>query len=143
GEYTFRELGTVRLGLDKDKPAFGAGVQYKFVEIDYSFGTLSEESEFSATHRFSITFNLGKSREELILIAEEKRKQREKELVERTKEEERQRFIAERLRKGNEYLEEEQYLDAYAEFQQVVSVDPFNKTAQALFDSTNNLIQSS
>lgn len=143
GEYTFRDLGTVRLGLDKDKPAFGAGVRYKFVDIDYSFGTLSDESEFSATHRFSLTFNLGKSREELVLIAEEKRKQREKELVDRTKEEERQRFIAERLKKGNEFLEEGQYLDAYAEFQQVVSVDPFNKTAQALFDSTNNLIQSS
>ena len=68
--------------------------------------------------------------------------QREKELVERTKEEERQRFISERLKKGNEYLSDGKYLDAYAEFQQVVSVDPFNKTAKALFDSTNNLIQS-
>lgn len=142
GEYTFQDMATVRVGLDKNKPAFGAGAQYKFVQIDYSFGSLADESEFAMTHRFSITFNLGKSREELILIAEERRKQREKELVERTKEEERQRFIAERLTKGNEYLEAGQYLDAYAEFQQVVSVDPFNKTAQALFDSTNNLIQS-
>jgi len=142
-EYVFKDMGRVRIGFDKDKPAFGAGVSYRFVDIDYSFGTLTDESEFPATHRFSLTFNLGKSREELILIAEEKRKQREKELVERTKEEERQRFIAERLKKGSDYLEEGQYLDAYAEFQQVVSVDPFNKTAKALFDSTNNLIQSS
>ena len=143
-EYTYKDMGTVRIGFDKNKPAFGAGVTYKFVELDYSFGSLTEESEFfSPTHRFSLTFNLGKTREELILIAEQKRIQREKELVERTKEEERQRFIAERLKKGNEYLENKQYLDAYAEFQQVVSVDPFNKTAKALFDSTNNLIQSS
>lgn len=143
-EYTFKDMGTVRIGFDKNKPAFGAGVTYKFVQVDYSFGTLSEEGAFfSPTHRFSLTFNLGKTREELILIAEEKRIQREKELVERTKEEERQRFIADRLKKGNEYLGNEQYLDAYAEFQQVVSVDPFNKTAKALFDSTNNLIQTS
>lgn len=143
-EYTYQDMGTVRVGFDKDKPAFGAGAIYKFVEIDYSFGTLSDQSDvFSPTHRFSLTFNLGKTRDELVLVAEEKRKQREKELVERTKEEERQRFISERLKKGNEYLEEEKYLDAYAEFQQVVSVDPFNKTAKALFDSTNNLIQTS
>ena len=142
-EYTFRDMGTVRLGFDKDKPSFGAGVIYKFVQIDYSFGTLSDQTDiFSPTHRFSLTFNLGKTRQELVLIAEEKRIQREKELVERTKEEERQRFISERLKKGNEYLSDGKYLDAYAEFQQVVSVDPFNKTAKALFDSTNNLIQS-
>jgi tetratricopeptide (TPR) repeat protein len=142
-EYTYKDMGTARIGFDKDKPAFGAGVIYKFVQIDYSFGTLSDASEyFSPTHRFSLTFNLGKSREELTLLAAEKQKQREKELVERTKEEERQRFIAERLKKGDEYLRDGRYLDAYAEFQQVVSVDPFNKTAKALFDSTNNLIQS-
>jgi len=142
-EYTYKDMGTARIGFDKNKPAFGAGVIYKFVQIDYSFGTLSDASEyFSPTHRFSLTFNLGKSREELTLLAAEKQKQREKELVERTKEEERQRFIAERLKKGDEYLRDGKYLDAYGEFQQVVSVDPFNKTAKALFDSTNKLIQS-
>ena len=142
-EYVYKDMGTARIGLDKNKPAFGLGAVYKFVQIDYSFGTLSNASEyFSPTHRFSLTFNLGKSREELTILAEEKQRQREKELVERTKEEERQRFIAERLKKGDEYLQDGKYLDAYAEFQQVVSVDPFNKTAKALFDSTNNLIQS-
>jgi Tfp pilus assembly protein PilF len=142
-EYTYKDIGTARIGLDKNKPAFGLGGVYKFMQIDYSFGTLSDASEyFSPTHRFSLTFNLGKSREELLILAEEKQRQREKELVERTKEEERQRFIAERLKKGDEYLRDGQYLDAYAEFQQVVSVDPFNKTAKALFDSTNNMIQS-
>lgn len=142
-EYTYKDMGTARIGFDKDKPAFGAGAIYKFVQIDYSFGTLSDASEyFSPTHRFSLTFNLGKSREELTILAAEKQKEREKELVERTKEEERQRFIAERLKKGDEYLSDGRYLDAYAEFQQVVSVDPFNKTAKALFDSTNNMIQS-
>jgi len=113
------------------------------MQIDYSYGNLSEDNEFSATHRFSVTFNLGKSREELFFVSEEKRRQRERELVEQTREDERERFINERLQKGKEYLDEERYLDAYAEFQQVVSVDPFNKEATALFDSTNSLIQSS
>lgn len=143
GEYAFENVGTIRIGYDKSKVAFGAGVIYKFLQIDYSFGSLSDASEFAATHRFSLTFNLGKTREEQRQIAEEKRIERERELVERTKEEERQRFIAERMKKGKEYLAEGKYVDAYGEFQQVVSVDPFNKTATALFDSTNTLIQSS
>jgi tetratricopeptide (TPR) repeat protein len=141
-EYKFREMGAIRLGYDQSNIAFGAGLVYKFMQIDYSFGNLSKDNEFSATHRFSVTFNLGKSREELFFVSEEKRKQRERELVEQTREDERERFISERLQKGKEYLDGERYLDAYAEFQQVVSVDPFNKEATALFDSTNNLIQS-
>jgi len=142
-EYNFREIGAIRLGYDQNSVAFGAGLAYKFMQIDYSYGNLSEDNEFSATHRFSVTFNLGKSREELFFVSEEKRRQRERELVEQTREDERERFINERLQKGKEYLDEERYLDAYAEFQQVVSVDPFNKEATALFDSTNSLIQSS
>jgi len=140
-EYRFRELGFIRLGLDQSNLAIGGGIKYRFIQIDYSFGNLSYQNEFPATHRFSITFNLGKSRDELILIAEEKRKQREKELVERAKEEERQRFIAEHLTKGEELFKKKKYFDAQAEFQAVILEDPFNKTARAKLDSVNSLIQ--
>ena len=140
-EYVYHNLGTIRLGFDNNRLAFGAGVHYSFVQIDYSFGSMNSDGAFPPTHRFSVTFNIGKSREELILIAEEKRKRREKELVERTKELERQNFIVEHLKKGEEYLQASRYFDAYVEFQQVVSVDPFNKKANVLLDSTNRLIQ--
>ncbi len=140
-EYMFRNIGTVRLGFDNGHLAFGGGVKYSFLEIDYSFGSVADNGAFPATHRFSITFHIGKTREELILIAEEKRKQRERELVEKTKEQERQQFIAEHLEKGQEFLQNKQYFDAYVEFQQVVSVDPFNKKANALLDSADQLIK--
>lgn len=140
-EYVYHNLGTIRVGFDNNRLTFGAGIHYSFMQIDYSFGSMNTDGAFPPTHRFSVTFHIGKSREELILIAEEKRKKREKELVERTKELERQNFIVEHLKKGQEYLQANRYFDAYVEFQQVVSVDPFNKTANALLDSTNNLIQ--
>ncbi len=140
-EYRFRNLGFIRLGMDQSNLSFGGGIKYRFVQIDYSFGNLSYQNEFPATHRFSITFNLGKSRDELILIAEKRRKQREKELVEKAKEEERQRFIAEHLTKGEELFKKKQYFDAQAEFQAVISEDPFNKTARARLDSVNSIIQ--
>ncbi len=140
-EYIFRGMGSIRLGYDNSQFALGAGIKYSFVHIDYSFGSSMAGGEFPPTHRFSLTFDIGKSRQELILLAEEKRKQRERELVERTKEEERQNFIKTHLEKGKEYLAAQKYFDAYVEFQQVISVDPFNKTGLMLLDSANTLIQ--
>ncbi len=140
-EYLFRDMGTIRLGFDENTPAFGGGVRYKFVQIDYSFGNLSFQGDFPATHRFSVTFHLGKSREEKIRIAEEERKRRERELVERTREEERQRRVALHMAKGKEYLEQGNYFDARSEFQLVIAEDPLNQTANALFDSVETLIQ--
>ena len=140
-EYDFKQMGLIRVGLDQSSLAFGAGIRYSFVQIDYSFGNLSYQGDWPPTHRFSITFHLGKSREELIRLAEEERKRREKELVERTKEEERQRFIAQHLKRGQELFQQKSYFDAATEFQMVISEDPFNKTAKLLLDSANALIQ--
>lgn len=140
-EYVFHNMGTIRLGLDNMNLAFGAGVKYSFVQIDYSFGSTLSDGEFPPTHRFSLTFDIGKSREELFYQAEQERIQRENELVERTKEGERQNIIQESMKRGREYLEKGQYFDAYAEFQQVVSVEPFNNEANALLDSSNKMIQ--
>jgi len=139
-EYVFREMGTVRVGFDQGTPAFGAGLRYKFLDIDYAFGNLSTEGDFGASHRFSITFNLGKSREEKIFAANEERKRRERELVERTKEDDRQQRIAQNLRQGKEDLQKGNYFEAFSDFQQVMADDPFNKEAKALFDSTRTLI---
>lgn len=140
-EYEYRDKGAIRLGLDKSKIAFGAGLRYRFVDIDYSFGNLSTAGAFPATHRFSITFNLGKTREEQVLLAEEARKKREKELVERTRAEERRRFVDEHLRKAKALLNEKKFFDAQSEFTMVISEDPFNRTAKSLLDSVNSLIQ--
>lgn len=140
-EYLFRDFGTIRLGYDNSSFAIGAGVKYSFVTIDYSFGSTMSDGEFPPTHRFSFSFDIGKSREELFVKAERERIEREKELVARTKEEERQNLISESMNKGQDYLTEGRYFDAYSEFQQVVSVDPFNKRANVLMDSANTLIQ--
>jgi tetratricopeptide (TPR) repeat protein len=139
-EYVFRDLGTIRLGLDNFNFAFGAGVRYSFVQIDYSFGSTISDGEFPPTHRFSLTFDLGKSREELFRQAEEERVQRELMLVEDTKEAERQNVMIESMVKGKEYLNEGKYFDAYSEFQQVISLEPFNKEANILLDSSRALM---
>lgn len=140
-EYSFRNRGTIRVGYDRDVPSFGAGIRYKFVNIDYAFGSTPADAGFSAQHRFSLTFNLGKSREEKVLLANEARRKREQQLVESTVAAERQRRIAEGMKKGKEYLDSGQYFDASVEFQQVIGEDPFNKTAKALFDESQSAIE--
>ncbi|HQU71768.1 MAG TPA: PorV/PorQ family protein [Calditrichia bacterium] len=140
-EYQYRDMATLRAGFDQNSPAFGAGLVYKFMQIDYAFGNLSYDSEFPASHRFSLTFNLGLTRNQKIQIAEEARRDREKMLVENTKEEERQRRVAIGMQKGSEFLKEGQFFDAYSEFQQVISDDPFNKQAKVYFDSSRAQIQ--
>ena len=140
-EYQFRDLGTIRLGFDQNNFSIGAGVKYRFLEVDYSFGNLSYQGDWPFLHRFALRFHIGKSREELIRIAEERRKQRERELVEKTKMAERQRFIETHLQLGEKLLREGKYFDAATEFQMVISEDPFHKQAKALLDSANSLIQ--
>ncbi len=139
-EYVFNNLGSIRLGLDNMNFAFGAGVRYSMVQLDYSFGSTLSDGEFPPTHRFSLTFDIGKSREELVAEADKARDVREAELVARTKEEERQNLIAESMKEGQKFLEEDRYFDAYTEFQQVISVDPFNKEANVLLDSSKALM---
>ncbi len=140
-EYQFQNMGNIRVGFDNNTPSFGAGVEYKFMNIDYAFGNLSTDNAFSASHRFSVTFNLGKSREEKILQADENRIAREKELVESTKTQERQRRISESMQRGKDYLDNSNYFEASVEFQRVIQDDPFNTTAQALFDSSQGFIE--
>ena len=66
--------------------------------------------------------------------------QRELMLVEDTKEAERQNVMIESMQRGKEYLAEEKYFDAYSEFQQVISLEPFNKEANILLDSSRALM---
>ncbi len=140
-EYVFRDLGTIRVGMDNLNPVFGAGVKYSFLQIDYSFGTTLSDGEFPPTHRFSVTFDIGKSREELFVQAADERRQREAELVARTKQEEVQNLINSSMAKGRRYLANGDYFAAFSEFQQVVSVDPLNKDANVLLDSSNTLFE--
>jgi hypothetical protein len=70
-EYSYEGQAHVRVGMNGGQPAFGAGAQWKDYMIDYTYGNYFDiEGLFSAAHRFSITFEFGKTRQELIRIAE-------------------------------------------------------------------------
>lgn len=70
-EYSFNDVAKLRLGVNDGQIAFGAGATHGNFHLDYNFGKLFEAADFSANHRFSITFDIGKTKTELIRIARE------------------------------------------------------------------------
>ena len=70
-EYSFNDVAKLRLGVNDGQIAFGAGGAYGNFHLDYNFGKWFEAADFSGSHRFSITFDIGKSKTEMIRIAQE------------------------------------------------------------------------
>jgi len=140
-EYDFLDIGRVRLGYNGNTIAFGAGAEYSMFQIDYGYGVMEFPEIFSATHRISVTVNFGITRSEMFEIAEQKRIAEEDRIKRAIREADKQEFIATHLQKGDEYFEEDNYLDAIVEYQQVIGQEPFHFRASVMLDSANALLQ--
>lgn len=71
-EFSFKNQAKLRVGINNGQIAFGAGASYNRFHLDYNFGKFFD-GEFAGNHRFSITIDIGKSKTELIRIAQERR----------------------------------------------------------------------
>lgn len=140
-EYLFRSLGSLRLGLNGNRPTFGAGLRYSMFEIDYAFGNTAYSDVFPAMHRFSLSVQFGMDRDQLAAIAEEKRRQEQERIIADMREADRQKFVNDHLQTAEQYFSEGRYLDAIVEYQQVISQDPFNNRANVMIDSSDALLQ--
>lgn len=134
-EYSYQGKGMVRMGLDQNGVAFGAGASYGKFQMDYGYGRLAE-GEFGGGHRFSITFKFGKSRDELLEIAEQQRQMEISERVALEQEKERKATIARLLDEGNAQYGEADYSYAEIKFRQVLELDPNNPEAQEMIDES-------
>ncbi len=140
-EYSFRDMGMLRLGMDSNGLTYGAGVEYRFFQIDYGFGSTEYSDYFSAVHRISLTFNFGLTRDDLFTIAEAKRQEEEDRIIAEIREADRQQSIVTHLKLADEYFNTEKYLDAIVEYQQVIGQDPFHFRAKVMLDSSNTMLQ--
>ncbi|TFH01384.1 MAG: PorV/PorQ family protein [Calditrichales bacterium] len=136
-EFSYRGMGKLRLGYNNNAIAFGAGVEYSMFQIDYAFGNPSTDNYLPPIHRISLTINFGMDRDEMFDIVQQLRAEEEERLTTEIREADRQRQIAEHLKKANDYFKENKYLDAIVEYQQVISSDPFNHHAKVMLDSSN------
>jgi tetratricopeptide (TPR) repeat protein len=140
-EYSFQDLGMVRLGYDGSALAFGAGVKYNMFQIDYAFGNPSTDGLLDPIHRLSLSFNFGLNRDEMYEISEENRLREKDQIISDIREADKQKFIAEHLQKAEDYFGNEQYLDAIGEYQAVINADPFHQRAKIMLDSSNVLLE--
>lgn len=140
-EYRFMSIGMLRAGFDGFNPTFGAGIKYSVFQIDYAFGNPSYSGVLSPLHRFSLSFNFGLNRDQMLTISELQRKEREERLIAKMREADRQKYVSEHLNKADEYFGQGKYLDAIVEYQQVIGQDPFNSRATVMLDSSDVLLK--
>jgi len=140
-EYSFQDMGKVRLGYNGATLAFGAGAKYNMFEIDYGCGMMEFSDIFSATHRVSVTVNFGETRDDMFQLAEAERIKEEDRIKREIREADKQEFIATHLKAADDFFEQNKYLDAIVEYQQVIGTDPFHFRAGVMLDSSNALLQ--
>jgi len=139
-EYRFMDMGMIRVGYDGTGVTFGAGLQYKFMQLDYAYSNSTYGDYFPAVHKISLSFNFGLNRDQLFEIAEAERKAEEERVIAEMRERDRQKFIAEHLEKGDEFFNKGEMFNAIVEYQQVIGQDPFNQRANIMLDSANVLL---
>lgn len=135
-EYVYQNRIFLRAGLDHNKLTFGGGLRFQSFTLDYANARFGDAEFFPRTHRFSLTFFIGKS------IPEQRKRlalERERETLERVQqemEEERKRRIAEALSAGKNYLANGDFFSARIEFGRVLKEDPNHAEATQLLAQT-------
>jgi tetratricopeptide (TPR) repeat protein len=135
-EFGWRRIAFIRLGLDNQDLTFGGGLRFKGVQIDYGSAPMGDPVFFPRSHRFSISFHIGKSipeQKRLLIEAEENRIRQQ---VTERQEAERNRRIQTGLTEGKEFFESGDYFNSRLAFSRVLSEDPDNAEAQKYLTMT-------
>lgn len=134
-EAGFYDSYFLRLGLDKNRPTFGAGLFFKSFNLDYAY----ENVEYlGGSHRVSLSYSFGSS-------VVEKRKNRRARLVREEREswENELNLQADSLLASAEVFQNRgEYQDALGDYQKVLGLEPGSERARVMSDSMMNLIVS-
>jgi len=140
-EYRVMDYGDLRIGYTDGGLSFGAGVEYKMIQFDYSYGFSEYSDVLPGVHRISLSVSFGKNRDELYQLVEAEKAAERQLVFEELQREENKRFITEHTRIADNYFAAGNYLDARAEYHQVLSRDSSNTHASSMADSANVLLQ--
>lgn len=121
-EYVFQNQAMLRFGMNNNQLAFGAGFNYNIFQLDYSYGKFADHP-LDTSHRISFTVSFGKSKDDMIRIAEERKLREIDRQVAQKVEWERNEKIAKAMENGKRYMDEEDYLRAQREFNIVIGFE--------------------
>jgi tetratricopeptide (TPR) repeat protein len=140
-EFRYHQIASVRAGFDEGTIAAGLGIMWKGVRFDYAYGNLSTESAFDAQHRFTLTYSFGSTKQEEMTLEKLSLEQRDSVMVEEAISVEKQNQIEKSFKAGMDYMEKNKWFNATVEFQQILSIDPFNREARKMFKQADSLLQ--
>lgn len=139
GEYSFRGQGMVRVGLNDGQVTFGAGARLQNFHLDYSFGQFFDSQDFSGDHRFTVTFEFGKKKSEIVRLARERREREIRRQLASQLWVERELEYNTSFEEGRDYYYDGEYLNAYVRFQAAVdAAKAMLETAMRLRGEVNN-----
>ncbi len=121
-EYVFQNLAMLRVGMNHNQLAFGAGAAFNMFQIDYSFGKFAE-NEISSSHRISLSMKIGKSKNELIRLAEQQRYLEAQRIAREQVEFERNEKISASMERGKAFLNDQDWARALSEFNIVIAFE--------------------
>ncbi len=121
-EFVFRNMAMLRVGMNSNQLSFGAGAVFNNFQLDYSYGKYSE-NELASSHRISFSIKIGKSKKELIQIAEERTMQKIRAEVIRELKWEREKKITDAMDDGRQYLAADDFARAIREFSYVMKFE--------------------
>lgn len=119
-EILFEGLYAIRGGYDRDDFSFGAGFRYGQFEIDYAYKIMDY---FEDSHRFSITYLIGKSVEEKVIQEQIDEERRSTDLIEG----ERHRQFIFYQEKGSEFYNKQELDSALSYYQRALAFDQSNR----------------
>ena len=140
-EYQFRQYGGIRLGYGAGGFSLGASVVYRMIQFDYAYARNDYSDLLAPVNRISLTVNFGPTRDDLYVRAQQKLIQQQAQVLADLQETQKEQFSNDHISSGNEYLQQQKYLDAIVEYQQVLNRDSLNTHARSMLDSANTLLR--
>ncbi|MDQ7052638.1 MAG: PorV/PorQ family protein [candidate division KSB1 bacterium] len=129
-EYIFQNRAFLRVGYNGQSLNFGAGVLYQNYRLDYAFGRYSDAaSDFGPQHRLSLTVEFGKSKTQLIELAQQEELKRIEEETARKLAWQRQIEFENLLTRGKAYFNQGEYFPALLKFSAARDLFPENAEA--------------
>ena len=126
GEYSMRDIFSIRGGWDAGIPTFGCGFSIHSFLFDYAY----RSTELGGNHLFSLTYRLGASRSERLVVRQREREEGIRRELELQIDQFEESYVKTFLDKGEVCLKKGDYVDAIDHFQKVLLWSPENEQAK-------------
>jgi len=139
-EYIYKQVAAFRVGVNAGGICFGAGLslQGKY-QLDYAYAQMAD-GVFPPSHRLSLTFAFGKTRREMLELAERRQREAIQAEIEREQARLRQAAIERYMSEGKQAFEMGDYFEALIKFSQALELDSENPEAKRLREETRRKI---